>query len=129
MQAWPRARDRAVGTNMYANTQERPLAVQPVRPEISAPEDAAVHVRPLAAHRWTEQFEKLRMRTESYMREDGKAFQVFLANMGPVSQHKARADFSRGFFEVANFEVLGKPALQALRTPPRLRAESARPWL
>jgi methylmalonyl-CoA mutase len=31
---------------------------------------------------------------------------VFLANMGPVSQHKARADFSRGFFEVGGFEVI-----------------------
>jgi len=32
---------------------------------------------------------------------------VFLANMGPIPQHKARADFSRGFLEVGAFDVIG----------------------
>ena len=30
---------------------------------------------------------------------------MFLFNIGPVKQHKARADFSRGFFEAGGFEV------------------------
>jgi methylmalonyl-CoA mutase len=31
---------------------------------------------------------------------------IFLANMGPIPQHKPRADFACGFFEVAGFEML-----------------------
>jgi methylmalonyl-CoA mutase len=31
---------------------------------------------------------------------------VFLANLGPPRQHKARADFAQGFFEVGGFQAL-----------------------
>lgn len=31
---------------------------------------------------------------------------VFLANLGPIPQHKARAEFASGFFELAAFDVL-----------------------
>lgn len=62
--------------------------------------------RPLPPHRWTEQFEAMRKRTEDFMAEKGENLKIFLANMGPIPQHKARADFSTGFFEVAHFEVL-----------------------
>lgn len=63
-------------------------------------------VEPLTAHRWTEQYEKLRRTTEDYMAKTGSNLKIFLANMGPIPQHKAREDFSTGFFEVAHFEVL-----------------------
>jgi methylmalonyl-CoA mutase len=33
---------------------------------------------------------------------------VFLAKIGPAKQHKARADFSSGFFAVGGFEIDGK---------------------
>jgi methylmalonyl-CoA mutase len=33
---------------------------------------------------------------------------VFLAKIGPVKQHKGRADFSSGFFAVGGFEIDGK---------------------
>jgi len=57
-------------------------------------------------HRWTEQFEALRDRTAILEDKLGKKFTVFLANMGPIPQHKARADFSAGFMEVGGFTVL-----------------------
>jgi methylmalonyl-CoA mutase len=31
---------------------------------------------------------------------------VFLCNMGPLKEHKARADFSRGFFSVGGYDVV-----------------------
>ena len=46
------------------------------------------------------------MRTERFKRDNKDNVKVFLANMGPIPQHKPRADFSTGFFEVAAFEVL-----------------------
>jgi methylmalonyl-CoA mutase len=30
---------------------------------------------------------------------------IFLCNMGPLKEHKARADFSRGFFAVGGYEA------------------------
>lgn len=63
-------------------------------------------VKAIGVHRWTEQLEALRKATEDFTGRTGKSIRVFLANMGPIPQHKARADFSAGFMEVAHFEVL-----------------------
>lgn len=65
-----------------------------------------VAAEPVRPHRWTEQFEELRARTEAYRARTGDNFRVFLANMGPIPQHKARADFISSFMEVAAFEML-----------------------
>jgi methylmalonyl-CoA mutase len=50
-------------------------------------------------------FEKLRSGTDRRARE-GKRPQVFLCNMGPLREHKARADFSSGFFAAGGYEVI-----------------------
>jgi methylmalonyl-CoA mutase len=62
-------------------------------------------VKKLNIHRISELFEELRDRSARYENKYGRKPKVFLAAMGPVNQHKARADFSRGFFEVGGFEV------------------------
>ncbi|WP_371378653.1 methylmalonyl-CoA mutase family protein [Sporomusa aerivorans] len=68
-------------------------------------------IQPLAVSRLqvcrvSEQFEKIRQTTAQFAAETGDNVCVFLANMGPIPQHKPRADFSRGFFEVGGFSVL-----------------------
>lgn len=63
-------------------------------------------VQAIEAHRWTERFEALRKRTEDSVAKDGKNVRVFLANMGPLKQHKPRADFSTAFMEIAHFDIL-----------------------
>ena len=68
--------------------------------------DEALSVEPILPHRWTEQYEAMRRRTEAFEAEKGDNFKVFLANMGPIPQHKARADFIASFMEVAAFEIL-----------------------
>ncbi|MBQ6807726.1 MAG: acyl-CoA mutase large subunit family protein [Firmicutes bacterium] len=65
----------------------------------------APEIKAITPHRWTEQFEALRSATEKAAAE-GKVVKVFLCNMGPIPQHKARADFSASFMEVAGFQVL-----------------------
>ncbi len=55
--------------------------------------------------RGAERFEVLRDRTKEIKRE-GIDPKVFLFNYGKIPKHKARADFSTGFFEVGGFEVL-----------------------
>ena len=53
-------------------------------------------------------FEALREATAAFAERTGARPRVFLAKMGPPAQHKARADFSSGFFAVGGFEVLAK---------------------
>lgn len=57
-------------------------------------------------HRFSEQFEALRNKARIYESEHGEKLKVFLCNMGSIPQHKPRAEFSTGFFEVGGFEVL-----------------------
>jgi methylmalonyl-CoA mutase len=67
---------------------------------------AAPSIEPLRLHRGGEPFEAMRKAAEAYRDQHGKRPQVFLANMGPLVQHKARADFTTGFLEVGGFEMI-----------------------
>jgi methylmalonyl-CoA mutase len=74
---------------------------------------AAETIKAIEPHRWSERFEALRKRTEDYRdAHDGDNVKIFLANMGPIPQHKARADFTTGFLQVGAFEVLGNNGFQ-----------------
>ncbi|MBR2214542.1 MAG: acyl-CoA mutase large subunit family protein [Selenomonadaceae bacterium] len=64
-------------------------------------------VTAIAPHRWSERFEALRKITEDYQAKNNDNVKIFLANMGPIPQHKARADFTTGFLQVGAFKVLG----------------------
>ena len=63
-------------------------------------------VMPLLSHRADEQYRKLRQRTDAYKERTGKNLEIFLVNMGPIPQHKARADFVSGFLEVGAFKMI-----------------------
>ena len=82
------------------------MTMRQIRKALDAGDISSETIEPITAHRWTEQFEALRMRTENYKQRTKDNVKVFLANMGPIPQHKPRADFSTGFFEVAAFEVI-----------------------
>ena len=64
-------------------------------------------IKAIEPHRWSERFEALRYKTEKFKAEKGDNVKIFLANMGPIPQHKARADFTTGFLQVGAFQVLG----------------------
>lgn len=52
-------------------------------------------------------FESLRRAAEAYQAKTGSLPRAFLANMGPIPQHKARADYASGFLQVGGFAVIG----------------------
>ena len=65
-----------------------------------------VRVTPLSVRRDAAPFEQLRFAVESFLPAKPESRpEVFLANMGPVTQHKARADFSTEFFQIAGLRV------------------------
>lgn len=119
--------DRAVGTNMYANMTEKKLEREPAKVAPACNKPAVETVKPVAAHRWTERFEKLRAKTEKYEAETGKTVDIFLANMGPIPQHKARADFACGFFEVAHFNMLRNDGFKTVEEAAKAAADSGAP--
>lgn len=71
-------------------------------------------INALATTRNSELFEKMRMATEAYIEKTGDNVRIFSVNMGPIPQHKARADFSRSFFEVGAFKVIGNDGFQTV---------------
>jgi methylmalonyl-CoA mutase len=63
-------------------------------------------ITPLTPHPFAEPFEQLRDASDEWLRSHGQRPRVFLANMGPIAHHTARATFSKNFFEAGGFEVV-----------------------
>ncbi|MDQ0202612.1 methylmalonyl-CoA mutase family protein [Pectinatus haikarae] len=70
-------------------------------------------ITPILPHRWSERYEALRSVTENYKEDTGKNVKIFLANMGPIPQHKARAEFSTSFLQVGAFDVLANEGFKS----------------
>jgi methylmalonyl-CoA mutase len=69
-------------------------------------------IKPLVARSLAEPFEELRDLSDAWQANHGRRPCVFLANMGPLSQHTGRANYSKNFFEVGGFEVIADGAFQ-----------------
>ncbi|MGP3610551.1 MULTISPECIES: methylmalonyl-CoA mutase family protein [unclassified Anoxybacillus] len=63
-------------------------------------------IQPIPQWRLAEPFEQLRKAAEAHLATSGKRPTVRLINLGPIPNHKARADFITGFFEAGGFEVV-----------------------
>ena len=73
---------------------------------VRAHDAGPVTAKPVVCTRAALAFESLRASMDSFAEEAGYRQKVFLCNMGPLKQHKARADFSQGFFATAGYEVI-----------------------
>ena len=72
-------------------------------------------VTAISAHRRSEKFEALRKATEDFKAaHNGDNVKIFLANMGPIPQHKVRADFTTGFLQVGGFQILGNEGFKTV---------------
>ena len=89
--------------------------------------DTLVAVAPVKAWRAAEGFEALRALAARFAQATGKRPQVFLAKIGPVKQHKPRADFSAGFFAVGGFEAIGKESFADAASAAQAAAASSAP--
>jgi methylmalonyl-CoA mutase len=52
-------------------------------------------------------FETLRDAADGHLASTGVRPRIFLANLGPIADHNARATFARSFFEAGGVEALG----------------------
>jgi methylmalonyl-CoA mutase len=71
------------------------------------PEEGGLKAVPLNQCYAAMGLENLRCKVTDYQQSKQTVLSVFLANLGPLSQHKARADFSTGFLQVGGFYVAG----------------------
>lgn len=62
-------------------------------------------IEKLNLFRESEEFELLRRSSANHKVKTGYLPSAFLANFGPLKQHKIRADFSKGFLEIAGIKV------------------------
>jgi methylmalonyl-CoA mutase len=68
---------------------------------------------PLVPQVFARPFEALRDASDAWAVAHGHRPRVFLANMGPVSHHTARATYAKNFFEAGGFEVIGNSGFKA----------------
>jgi len=64
-------------------------------------------IEPLRFERLSEPFERLRDRSDAQLASAGVRPKVFLANLGPVARHLARAMFADNFFGAGGIETQG----------------------
>jgi len=88
---------------------------------------AEAAIKPVTLRRASEEIETLRRAADAFAARTGARPKVFLAKMGPALQHKARADFSAGFFAVAGFEAIGKQSFETAEEAAKAAAESGAP--
>ncbi|MBI9077290.1 MAG: acyl-CoA mutase large subunit family protein [Desulfatibacillum sp.] len=81
-------------------------------------------VTPLNIHRGAELFESLRTAMDRHVAKTGGRVKIFLANMGPIPQHKGRADFAQGFFIPGGFEIVDNTGFQTPEDCARAFADS-----
>ncbi len=66
----------------------------------------SIEVKTIEPRRAAEPFEEIRIKMNAMEEGNASKPKVFLATLGSLKQFKARADFSRGFFEVAGFDIV-----------------------
>lgn len=88
------------GVSEFPNVDEAPLSRVPV-PAPATPK-GALEATPVPTVRLAEPFERLRDRADA----TDPAPTVFLANLGPVAAHTARAMWAKNFFEAAGVRAL-----------------------
>jgi methylmalonyl-CoA mutase len=63
-------------------------------------------ITPVCITRVAAPIERLRAAMDKFVARTHERPRVFLCNMGSLREHKARADFARGFFAVGGYEVV-----------------------
>lgn len=86
-------------------------------PDFEANAGADIYADPLDWIFIAAPFEDLRDRAEAHLETTGSRPSIFLATLGPLAEHTARADFARNFFAAGGVEAKAAPV------PPDSHAE------
>lgn len=98
-----------LGTNQYPNQKEAMLKNIEIASNKNINEKEIIN--PIGQYRASEEFEKLRLRTENSSKSTPK---VFLFTYGNLAMRKARASFSSNFFACAGFEIIDNAGFKTI---------------
>jgi methylmalonyl-CoA mutase len=84
-------------------------------------------IQPVVPQRAAAGFEELRRAADAFAQRAGARPRVFLAKIGPVKQHKPRADFSAGFFAVGGFDAIGRETFDTAAAAAKAAVASGAP--
>ena len=79
-----------------------------------AKEGDKLSIDPITIQRRVAAYELLRQKAVDFKEKTGELPKVFLANMGPMRQYKARADFTTGFLQPGGFLVDSENAFETV---------------
>ncbi|TNE60637.1 MAG: methylmalonyl-CoA mutase [Alphaproteobacteria bacterium] len=103
-------KEAATGVSEFPDIHEKPLNgvgdMAPWREDVAPAGD---YLAPLPFHRTAEEFEMLRFGSDELLARTGKRPTIFLANLGRVADHTARATFAKNFFEAGGIEAIATP--------------------
>lgn len=85
------------------------IGLETLLPDFQAAPGADTVADPLDWISIAEPFETLRDRSEAYLELTGARPAVFLATLGPLAEHTARADFARNLFAAGGIEAKAAP--------------------
>lgn len=91
--------------------------IEALIPDFAARPGKDAQAEHLAPIRLAQPFEDLRARAVAHLLSTGARPSLFIATLGPVAEHNARADFARNFFAAGGIEALSAPV------PPATTAE------
>jgi methylmalonyl-CoA mutase len=101
-----RRRDALTGVSEFPDLDERGLDVVGSL-DATPGTGAGTSMAPLPLRRYAAPFEDLRDRADRLAAGPEGRPTVFLANLGPIATHTARATFAKNFFEVGGIRTLG----------------------
>jgi methylmalonyl-CoA mutase len=99
-----RRKDSLIGTSDFPDLAEDEVAV--VASARSVPPPSGQSFEPLPRTRLAEPFERLRDRSDAYLRRHGERPKVLLACLGRASDFTARASFAKSLFEAGGIEAI-----------------------
>jgi methylmalonyl-CoA mutase len=79
------------------------------------PAESSLSAEPLHLCYATMGLENLRNKITGYQQTNKTVLSVFLANMGPITQHKTRSDFSLGFLQVGGFYIANNEGFDTVK--------------
>lgn len=82
-------------------------------PNFEVSEHETAEAAPLLAMRLAEPFEALRDKAEAYRARIGTRPSIFIATLGPLSEHTGRVDFTRNLFAAGGIEAIDADTLKA----------------
>ena len=83
---------------------------------------------PLTPIRDAEAFERLRDASDETLRTTGRRPAIFLANLGPIAEHRVRATFARNLFEAGGVEAIDQGGFTNTETLANAFEESGAPF-